>query len=248
MIYIIDILLIFRTTFFSPDTGDEIWSLKHIAIRYMKKGMILDIISSLTVLPTIIPGTFSVDTETFFSFCGLLKTLRIQRFNSLVSGSNLTRGNKTILKLIIVFIFIMIFLHLVSCLNWFYLTKGEWVAPKDFGYLDLDYVYNQRNASFWENYLLMQYHSAFVFNMIDIAPISGRNVLLAIVLLLSAAIVNAQIFGIFFGHIEDLKQPEKNLNESLDMVRNSNFRLGLPSELSEGNVSQVLRTNQYKTL
>ena len=94
----------------------------------------------------------------------------------------------------------------------------------------------------------MQYHAAFVFNMIDIAPISGRNVLLTIVLLLSAAIVNAQIFGIFFGHIEDLKQPEKNLSESLDMVRNSNFRLGLPSELSEDNISQVLRTNQYKTL
>ena len=74
-IYVCDILRSFRTTYYSKVTGEEIFNLRHIAKNYLRHGMLLDIIATLSVIPNLLPMLFKHKGVVWqlFNICAYLK-------------------------------------------------------------------------------------------------------------------------------------------------------------------------------
>ena len=74
-----------------------------------------------------------------------------------------------------------------------------WVPPKDFGYMIVDYMEtNTVDYTMLENYMVMFYYSCFIWNGVDIAPVTQREILFITWLIIISAIANATLYGAFF--------------------------------------------------
>ena len=76
----------------------------------------------------------------------------------------------------------------------------SWVAPLDFGNLKTDIWYEGKTNTYI--YFKMMYHSALVFAMVDIGPRSIAEIVVLIVLIITAAMITAVIYGLFGSYTE----------------------------------------------
>ena len=76
----------------------------------------------------------------------------------------------------------------------------SWVAPLDFGNLKTDIWYEGKTNTYI--YFKMMYHSALVFAMVDIGPRSIAEIVVLIVLIITAAMITAVIYGLFGTYTE----------------------------------------------
>jgi hypothetical protein len=86
IIFVIDIIICFRTTYVNPATGDEIWSPSMIAKYYFLNSRFwVDLISSLPLDYFTIGTGFIVD---ILSLVSMLKIVRITRISRIISNLN----------------------------------------------------------------------------------------------------------------------------------------------------------------
>ena len=76
----------------------------------------------------------------------------------------------------------------------------SWVAPLDFGNLKTDIWHEGKTNTYI--YFKMMYHSALVFAMVDIGPRSIAEIVVLIVLIITAAMITAVIYGLFGSYTE----------------------------------------------
>ena len=95
---------------------------------------------------------------------------------------------------------LVLYHHLIACFLWFLFSYEKfWVPPKEFGNLFFDYVETATiEHSFSLTYFNMFYHSTFVFNMIDVAPVTYMEISCIVVVMIISAIANALLYGTFF--------------------------------------------------
>ena len=86
IIFFVDIMICFRTTYVNPTTGDEIWSPKMIASHYFFSARFwFDFMSSLPFdYFKLGHGIFAE----FISMISMLKIVRITRINRIISNLN----------------------------------------------------------------------------------------------------------------------------------------------------------------
>ena len=132
-IYILDIVIQFRTTYFDKMTGNEIWDLRKISRKYMKGSFFIDLLATVSIVPNIfgIQGWWSG-----LEFFGLLKLLRINRFRHVITNSNQNAETKALLVILYVVFILIVYIHFIACFIWWTFNRqDDWVAPKEFGYL-----------------------------------------------------------------------------------------------------------------
>lgn len=49
-----------------------------------------------------------------------------------------------------------------------------------------------------QNYFLMLYHATFIFNMVDVAPVTYTEITSVVVVIIISAFANALLYGTFF--------------------------------------------------
>lgn len=49
-----------------------------------------------------------------------------------------------------------------------------------------------------QNYFLMIYHATFIFNMVDVAPVTYTEITSIVVVIIISAFANALLYGTFF--------------------------------------------------
>ena len=49
-----------------------------------------------------------------------------------------------------------------------------------------------------QNYFLMFYHATFIFNMVDVAPITYTEIVSVVIVIVISAFANALLYGTFF--------------------------------------------------
>ncbi len=91
-----------------------------IGRRYLRGNFAIDLISSVPW-----NALFRVGEAGLFSFIldalGLLKLLRLSRLYSTVQRSNLAQDIKVYLKVVMMAIFLLVFMHVLSCI-WFFIV------------------------------------------------------------------------------------------------------------------------------
>ena len=87
LIFLIDVIITFRTTYLDTKIGQEEKDVHKIAITYLKGSFFIDFVSSVPLEAFVPPSQGSV--RSFLTLFGLLKLLRIQRLSIAVTSSNL---------------------------------------------------------------------------------------------------------------------------------------------------------------
>ena len=86
-IFLIDIIITFRTTYLNTDLGCEETNTHKIAKSYLHGSFLIDFASSVPFASLVPPGLEQF--KSVLNLLGLLKLLRIQRLSAAVSSSNL---------------------------------------------------------------------------------------------------------------------------------------------------------------
>lgn len=112
MLFMADIALIFRTTFYHPKTGIEIWDPKEIARRYIKGGrFFIDFLSSF---PFDFIAGLAGDSSGSLAIFGILKLLRIFRLSNIIMYMRTTESVKGSLKLMQLLLYLYIYVNVFA--------------------------------------------------------------------------------------------------------------------------------------
>jgi len=110
VIFLLDIVINFRTTYIHPKTGKEVINLKTIAWSYLKIRFWIDFLATIpfdTLGEIIVPDSNSG----LFQLFSLLKLVRVLRLGKLISIMKVKDDIKLSLKLLKLIFFLMIYLH-----------------------------------------------------------------------------------------------------------------------------------------
>ena len=192
-IYVLDIIIEFRTTFYHRKTGEEIFSIRQIAKRYISKGFLIDFAASLSILN-------HITHSNYLQYFGFLKIVRILRMNRVIANCNFSSETKAMLKIMYILYLLIFYMHFVACILWIIFKIDKvWVPPVYFGDLRFKFMEEtEKSTDILNTYFLMVYHATFSFNLVDIAPNSAREILAVTILFIVTAFYNAQIYGEFF--------------------------------------------------
>ena len=125
--FLIDIIITFRTTFLDTKQSIEVKDPHVIGKRYLKGAFFLDFISSVPFTSFVASKQESVLTN-LIDALGLLKLLRLSRLYTTVQRSNLPQDIKVYLKVVMMAIFLLVFIHVLSCIWFAVVSKMErWV-------------------------------------------------------------------------------------------------------------------------
>ena len=128
MLFLIDIGIQFRTTYFSME-GEEVRDWKKIAIRYMQGMFIFDLVATIP---------WSLFDQPVLKLLKILKVTRITRFTKVIEKLELKEDQKAIVKIVKLILVMLLTLHIIGCIMFLIVgIKQEWVPP-------LDYIYVQR--------------------------------------------------------------------------------------------------------
>lgn len=94
LVFLVDIVLNFRTTYIDSVTGEEVLDPTLISQKYLTEmRFIIDVLSTIP-LDDYFGGT------TFLQFLGILKILRLQRINNVILNLNTSQETKAAYKVI----------------------------------------------------------------------------------------------------------------------------------------------------
>ena len=229
IIYIMDIIVAFRTSYVDS-VGDEITKPSMIAKRYIGAGFFLDFFATLSVLPAIFPiAAYSYKGAQVLSSFGLFKILRVMRISEIIDKLNITAPSKASMKMIFVLYLLTLYHHVIACFLWFIFSiEKYWVPPKDFGYLVFDYMETATiEYSLLENYLVMLYHATFIFNGVDVAPVTGKEILMVLIAIIISAFANTILYGTFFVLQSKSNEFNQRFADDLNLCYLSNTELRL---------------------
>lgn len=194
--FVFDILITFRTTYIKS-SGKEIVKPIKIAANYIKGRFILDFLS-------VFPFTYFSDSPLMALF-GLFKVMRITRLNKIIDQLNMKEDQKMMLKLIKLFFFLVLFVHVSAC-TWFWIISLEkkWMPPLDWMYLESDLFESSNSKMFWTSL----YHSVLMLNANELGPRTELELLFVGSILILGAIINANLFGNMAVIIQELSEQQ----------------------------------------
>ena len=183
------------TTIIDKQTGDEIINLRKIFKQYLYSNLWFDLISSIPIFFISIPCTPWVIIVTLIR---LVKLKRIIVVEQRLMFFRLKKPIRVVIKFFVILLWLMIYIHLLSCL-WFFIVSldNEWepfaviVAGKNFYELDLS-----------EKYSFCVYTMVASITRIEMLPATT----LEYAFLGFAIILGMLIVGVLFGGIVVLLQ------------------------------------------
>ena len=125
-LFFIDILVQFRTTFFSNE-GEEVRDLKKIAMRYIRGLFFIDLVATIP---------WSLFDQPILKLLKILKVTRITRFTKVIEKLELKEDQKAMVKIFKLILVMLLTLHIIGCIFFIVVDiEREWVPPLDFVYV-----------------------------------------------------------------------------------------------------------------
>lgn len=127
IIFLFDILLQFRTTYFSVE-GEEVRDWKKIMNRYFRGMFMIDFVAT-------VPWSH-MNIDKTLSLLKIFKVTRITRFSKVIQKLELKEDQKAMVKIFKLILTLLLIMHIIGCI-WFYIVSAEgvWVPPLDFIYV-----------------------------------------------------------------------------------------------------------------
>lgn len=201
-----------------------------IAKQYVKGRFWIDLFASLPFDYIVNPFITGGANETVLSMLGLLKLARVLRLSRLITFMNLKDDIKMSLKLVKLVFFLVLYIHFIGCM-WFFIAKQDqqWIPPLDYVWVKTD-IYEQSNI---KQYASSLYHSMLVLSGNDIGPRDTFELFLLTFLLLTSAIINANIFGNIAVLLQQMNRKATKFQEKMENASSTMKNLKLPDNLQK---------------
>ena len=139
--FVLDIVVSFRTTVIDEKTGEEVKNLKFLAGSYIKSSFTIDL---LATLPFDQIAEAILGDAGFFKALGALKLVRVLRLNKIITYLRSTEEFKAFLKLVKLIFYLVMYLHCFGCLWWLLVSQTNiWIPPMQYNDVDFYLVYKE---------------------------------------------------------------------------------------------------------
>lgn len=162
-----------------------------------------------------------------FQMLGLLKLIRVARLSRVIKYMNLKSNLKMTLRLAKLILFLFLYLHIICCV-WFYIVdmRNEWIPPiYDAGESSI-YVRNH-----FHQYIVSLYYSVLLLAGNDNSPQTDFEITFVTVMLVAAAIINANIFGNIAVILQQLNRKQASFHEKIENAAGTMRNLSIPENL-----------------
>ena len=251
MIFLIDVILTFRTTYLDTRDGKEETDTHKIAATYLRGSFTIDFASSVPFSSFVPAGQKTLGS--ILNMLGLLKLLRIQRLSAAVTSSNLPQGTKVYLKILMMAFELLVVMHVLATV-WFALVvqNERWVQNMDFMYNGQDQAYQgyfEGDDNFIRKHLVMLYTAFYVFTVGEIVPRADEVEFATSFLLESVCtIVNAIIIGYMTAYMDELSRKSAELSAKINLTNTAMINLGLTRPLKTDISKYIYNTHTTKNL
>ena len=240
-IFLVDIVIQFRTTFLDQNLGQEIADPVLIRKRYLNGSFFIDFLSSFPFVsffqPFINEGVFLQVLQAL----GLFKLIRLSRILPTLRKQNLPYDQKIMIKIILMSFAIVIVLHMFSA-AWFYIVaeNQRWVHNMDFMYNGQDTAYqpyfesDETDTTFTRRYLILMYTGFYLFGVGEVVPRSSWIEFLGAFMLLSISqLANAAIIGFLLTYLEELNKDVSEYSKKISLCNTAMLNLKLSKPLRQ---------------
>lgn len=232
LIFFMDILICFRTTFLDENTGFEEISTMGIARNYLLGNFLVDFFATIPIdwIVELIRG-HKVKSLQFF---GLLKLGRLLRINRIIRFLNASRDFKASAKLMNLVFFLIVYLHCYACVLWSNVVDGKVWTPY---YLQenvaesIHFLYYDDQVEVSSKYLVCLYQSVQTMGGGDFGPMNSRQTILAAFGVFMAAYINANIFGELTMILQSIGEEEQKFENKMSFCNNTMINLNLEEQL-----------------
>ena len=180
-------------------------------------------------------------TVTFYlEMFNLLKLIRVTRLTRLINYLNLRSSVKMMLRLSLLFSFLILYLHLVCC-AWFYIARQEqaWIPPLDVSGTDDFY-----SAPPLSQYFTSMYYTVLMLAGNDMMPQGDIEITFATIFSLCASIVNATIFGNIAVILQQMNRKQASFHEKVENATSTMRNMSIPENIQNSVLSYLISTQQ----
>ena len=210
-LFVVDIILNFRTTIRNDLTGEEIFDPKIIAANYVKRMFIPDLLATIPYDTLVSIGT-STELIGLFS---MFKIVRITRFTKVIVYLNSTESVKLSLKLIKLIFYLCMYLHWQAC-AWFFYTKQDktWFPLTEI-IEGKDNIYDNPISY---TYCFSLWHSVSILEGADMVPATDHQAVIVSFLVIVSEFIHAHILGTMGVVIQQLSRKSSKFQETIEFA------------------------------
>lgn len=239
IIFFLDILVAFRTTYIDIRNGQEIMELKALAYHYLFGSFWVDFLSTVPF------DTFAeliLGEAGLFKFLGALKLIRITRLGRMITYLRSNEETKAILKLFQLIFYLIMYVHCCGCIWWLLIKDSvKWVPL--FWYGDSDNWFLVYSQNYTYQYCASIHTAMMVMTGNCIGPRTTGQIVAAAFGLFMGAIINANIFGELAVLITGLSSKNNDFQNKMTQVNTTISNLRLPDDLG-GRIRDFVIANQ----
>lgn len=227
IIFLIDIVVNFRTIIFDERTSDAITDNRAIAINYIKGGrFFIDLVASLPleVIGDLSGGTISKGT---LKLIGLIKLTRLLRLGKIINFIKVNKSFKHGLRFLLLFIYLFLIIHFIDCAAFYVFSiTSNWVPPMDIIQQETT-VYEDLTEGYW---IMFYYGSLFLMSN-DPCPMNTTEIIVCTFFVLLGSITLGLLIGNFSDLINNITKKARVEAEKVDFIHQMMFTLKLPEEI-----------------
>ena len=225
-----DIVLNFRTTFFSSVTGDEVFETKVIARNYLMGKFWIDLVSCVpsdSILLVIgYKESGEIGPSSIVLLFGLFKIYRIARLNRIINFMRAKNSVKLALRIGQLLFFLLMYVHLVACAWWIIVSYDQnWVPPADRS----EIFDESENYQYWVAF----YNSVLVLVGGDIGPRTRLQSCFASFTIIFGALITAVMFGNMAVLMSNLNMRQTKFQEKQNAANTAMKNMRLPEKLQQ---------------
>ena len=255
----LDILLTFRTTYKHPRTGDEIADPRKIAKNYISGTFWIDFVSSVNfeflgslIFPEaayhhqankakemIVSTLFDITVRKngkmdSYDMISCLKLVRVLRLGKLINYLNESDELKLQLRLFKLCFFFLLHCHIAACV-WYMVNvynDDQWIPAQWEKFV----AATNSNSNFYERswqtrYTITFYNAILMLLGNDIQPTNIPLVCLGIILMISGAFVEANLFGSMTNILSTQYVKSTKFQDQIDQANSNMKNMKLPEEM-----------------
>ena len=223
-LFLIDILVQFRTTYFSVE-GEEVREWRKIAKRYIKGMFFIDLIATIP---------WSVVDQDLLKLLKIFKVTRITRFTKVIQKLELKEDQKAMVKIFKLILTLLLIMHIIGCI-WYVIVSDEklWVPPLDFIYVQRGSYYrfyDLEEVSSWYQYMVVLYMAVLALGGNEMGPRTTVVIIYVFIVLISLILYNAVIFGEMTVLVSDISKKESSFQNQVDVANTAMKNMDLPKD------------------
>jgi hypothetical protein len=121
-IFAIDIYIQFKTTYYDPLSGDEIFDKKTIRINYLTGRFFIDLMATIPL--DTIAFMITQEKNEILPLFSLLKLIRVTRLGRIIERMNVKEHIKLMMKLAQIIFFLIMYIHIIACV-WYLIVQVD---------------------------------------------------------------------------------------------------------------------------